>query len=211
MDYLFCQVWVDKAEVSTTQNYGNILAGVASVRHRAGARARAGRRDARADLHGQLRARPSWPRIQTPGGRPRYDGDAHLDGVPGTAAPIALSFAGTAGSTCGALLPTGHTTDVFDGVTVTCLDNGMPIVVMRADALGRTGYESREALDADAELKTRLESIRLQAGPAMRLGDVTNQTVPKMILVAPPRSGASSRRGRSSRIAVTRRLACSRP
>jgi 4-oxalomesaconate tautomerase len=127
--------------------------------------------------------------IQTPDGTPEYAGDARIDGVPGTAAPIPLSFAGTAGSTCGALLPTGRAVDVVDGVPVTCIDNGMPAVVMRAADLGRTGYESREALDADAELKARVEAIRLKVGPMMNLGDVATQTVPKMILVAEPRAG----------------------
>ena len=127
--------------------------------------------------------------VQTPGGQPRYDGTARIDGVPGTAAPIPLSFADTAGSTCGALLPTGKAMDVIDGVPVTCIDNGMPVVVMRADDVARTGYETRDELDADAELKARIESIRLKVGPLMNLGDVTEKTVPKMILVAPPREG----------------------
>ena len=111
--------------------------------------------------------------------------------MPGTAAPIALSFSDTAGSTCGALLPTGSAVDVVNGVRVTCIDNGMPVVVMRADDLGRTGYESRDELDADTELKARIEAIRLAAGPMMNLGDVTDKTVPKMILVAPPREGGA--------------------
>lgn len=190
VDYLFCQVWVDKAEVSTTQNCGNILAGVGPFAIEQGL-VRAEDGETRVRIFMVNSSQTVVATIQTPGGRPQYDGDARIDGVPGCAAPIALSFADTAGSTCGALLPTGRTTDVFDGVTVSCLDNGMPVVVMRADAVGRTGYESREALDADADLKARLESIRLQAGPAMRLGDVTDQTVPKMILVSPPRAGGA--------------------
>jgi 4-oxalomesaconate tautomerase len=109
--------------------------------------------------------------------------------VPGTAAPIPLTFSDTAGSTCGALLPTGRTVDVVDGVEVTCIDNGMPVVVMRASDVGRTGYETREELDKDTELKARIEAIRLTAGPMMNLGDVKDQTVPKMILLAPPRQG----------------------
>lgn len=190
IDYLFCQVWVDKAEVSTAQNCGNILAGVGPFAIEQGLVPA---------LDGETRVRIFMVNsgqtvvatLQTPGGRPEYDGETRIDGVPGSGAPIALSFADTAGSTCGALLPTGRTTDVIDGVTVTCLDNGMPVVVMRADALGRTGYESREALDADTELKARLESIRLQAGPLMHLGDVSDKTVPKMILVSPPRAGGA--------------------
>src|SRR5690606_2847244 len=101
--------------------------------------------------------------VQTPGGMVRYDGAAQIDGVPGTAAPILLEFRDTAGSTCGALLPTGNITDVIEGVPCTLIDNGMPCIVMRADALGVTGYEDRETLDGAAALKKRIEAIRLLA------------------------------------------------
>jgi 4-oxalomesaconate tautomerase len=127
--------------------------------------------------------------IKTPGGHPTYRGDARIDGVPGTAAPVALSFSDAAGSMCGALLPTGRAVDEIDGIALTLIDNGMPCVVMRASDLGRTGYETREALDADTELKARIEAIRLKAGPMMNLGDVQEKSVPKMFLVAPPRAG----------------------
>jgi 4-oxalomesaconate tautomerase len=127
--------------------------------------------------------------VQTPGGRVEYAGNARIDGVPGTAAPINISFLDTAGSVCGALFPTGNLVDSFDGVDVTCIDNGMPVVVMQAVDLGVSGYESRDELNANAELKKRIESIRLQAGPAMKLGDVTKKVVPKMCLVAKPAEG----------------------
>ena len=130
--------------------------------------------------------------LQTPDGEVTYDGDACIDGVPGTSAPIRISFLETAGSVCGSLLPTGHVVDTFDGVRVTCIDNGMPVVVIRAADLGRTGYETRDALNADTALKARIESIRRQAGPAMNLGDVTTKVVPKMSLIAPPRAGGSA-------------------
>jgi 4-oxalomesaconate tautomerase len=190
VDYLFCQVWVDKAEVSTQQNCGNILAGVAPFAIEQGLVPVSGG-ETRVRIFMVNSSQTVVATVQTAGGQPVYDGDAAIDGVPGTAAPIALSFADTAGSTCGSLLPTGRATDVVDGVAVTCIDNGMPVVVMRADALGRTGYESREALDADTELKARIEKIRVAVGPLMNLGDVAGKTVPKMILVAPPRSGGA--------------------
>ena len=188
VDYLFCQVWVDKGEVSTSQNCGNILAGVAPFAIERGLVAGAAP-TTKVTTYMVNTAQTVVATVQTPGGSPVYDGDARLDGVPGTAAPISLSFSDTAGSTCGALLPTGHEVDVIDGIRVTCIDNGMPVVVMRAEDLGRTGYETREALDADADLKARIEPIRLKAGPLMNLGDVTEKTVPKMILVAPAREG----------------------
>src|SRR5688572_21246478 len=167
VDYLFCQVWVDKAEVSTAQNCGNILAGVAPFAIERGLAAGADP-ITKVTIFMVNSNQTVIATVQTPGGRPEYDGDARIDGVPGTAAPISLSFSDTAGSTCGALLPTGHEVDVIDGIRVTCIDNGMPVVVMRADDVGRTGYESRDALDADRELKARIEPIRLQAGPMMK-------------------------------------------
>jgi 4-oxalomesaconate tautomerase len=121
----------------------------------------------------------------------RYDGEARIDGVPGTAAPIPIDFLDVAGSSCGALLPTGHARDTVDGIELTAIDNGMPVVVMRAADFGRTGYETREDLEADAILKARVEAIRLKVGPMMNLGDVARKTVPKMCLVAPAQHGGA--------------------
>jgi 4-oxalomesaconate tautomerase len=118
-----------------------------------------------------------------------YSGNARIDGVPGTAAPVNISFLDTAGSVCGALFPTGNLVDRLDDVEVTCIDNGMPVVVMLADDLGVAGSETREELNANSELKKRIESIRLQAGPLMKLCDVTKKVVPKMCLVSKPSAG----------------------
>jgi 4-oxalomesaconate tautomerase len=120
-----------------------------------------------------------------------YAGEARIDGVPGTAAPVPVEFRDTAGSSCGALLPTGNAVDLIEGVRCTLIDNGMPCVVMRAEDVGATGYEDREMLDAAADLKTRIEAIRLHAGPMMNLGEVSAKSVPKMILVAPPAHGGA--------------------
>jgi 4-oxalomesaconate tautomerase len=188
VDYLFLQVWVDRAEVSDAQNCGNILAGVAPFAIERGL-VRGCDPVTKIRIFMVNSSQTVVATVQTPGGRPEYEGTARIDGVPGTAAPIPLSFSDTAGSTCGALLPTGRAVDVVNGVEVTCIDNGMPVVVMRAQDMGRTGYETRDELDKDTELKARVEAIRLQVGPMMNLGDVKDQTVPKMILVAPPRAG----------------------
>ena len=188
VDYLFLQVWVDRPEVSDKQNCGNILAGVAPFAIERGL-------VRGCDPVTQVRifmvntSQTVVATVQTPGGKPEYQGNARIDGVPGTAAPIPLSFSDTAGSTCGALLPTGRAVDLVNGIAVTCIDNGMPVVVMRASDVGRTGDETRDQLDKDTELKAKIEAIRLTVGPMMNLGDVTAQTVPKMILLAPPREG----------------------
>jgi 4-oxalomesaconate tautomerase len=129
--------------------------------------------------------------IQTPNGRVQYAGNASIDGVPGTAAPILLDFLDIAGSSCGALLPTGNALDVIEGVEATLIDNGMPVVVMRASDLGKTGAESPAELEADKALKARVEAIRLEAGRRMNLGDVTRKTVPKMCLISAPKKGGA--------------------
>jgi 4-oxalomesaconate tautomerase len=188
VDYLFLQVWVDKAEVSDKQNCGNILAAVAPFAIERGL-VRGCDPQTKVSIFMVNSSQRVVATVQTPAGCPEYQGSTRIDGVPGTHAPIPLSFADTAGSTCGALLPTGRAVDMIDGIAVTLIDNGMPVVVMRASDLGRTGYETRDELDKDTELKARIEPIRLEAGPMMNLGDVKDQTVPKMILVAPPRSG----------------------
>lgn len=190
VDYLFLQVAVDKAEVSDSQNCGNLLAGIGPFAIEKGLVNATGAVTS-VRIHMLNTASIAVAAIQTPGGAPRYDGEARIDGVPGTAAPIPIDFLDVAGSSCGALLPTGNAVDVVEGVEVTCIDNGMPVVVMRAADLGVTGYESPEALEANAELKARVEAIRLAVGPRMNLGDVTKKTVPKMCLAAAPQSGGA--------------------
>ncbi|MCG8442841.1 MAG: 4-oxalomesaconate tautomerase [Caulobacterales bacterium] len=190
VDYLFLQVFVDEAIVTDAQNCGNILAGVGPFAVERGlVEAREGETEVAIFMEntGQV----AVATVATPGGRPAYDGAARIDGVPGTHAPVPLVFRDTAGSSCGALLPTGHAVDVIAGVRCTLIDNGMPCVVMRAADVGASGYEDRDALDAADALKARVEAIRLEAGPRMNLGDVSQSSVPKMMLVAPPRSGGA--------------------
>ena len=188
LEFLFAQVSVKEARVDTTPNCGNMLAAVAPFGLETGLVKAAG--DV-TTLRVLMRNTGTLSDIEvrTPGGRVEYSGEARIDGVPGTAAPINISFLETAGSVCGSLLPTGHLVDRFDGVEVTCIDNGMPVVIMAAEALGVTGYETRDELNANGALKQKIESIRLQAGPAMNLGDVLKKVVPKMCLVARPKSG----------------------
>jgi 4-oxalomesaconate tautomerase len=188
LEFLFAQVSVKEALVDTTPNCGNMLAAVVPFGLETGLVKAAGDVTTLRVLTrntGTL----SDIEVRTPGGKVDYEGGARIDGVPGTAAPIKINFLGTAGSVCGSLLPTGHLVDRFDEIEVTCIDNGMPVVVMAAGSLGVTGYETRDELNANTALKHRIESIRLQAGAAMNLGDVTRKVVPKMCLVAAPKAG----------------------
>lgn len=190
LDYLFLQVFVDEAIVTDKQNCGNMLAAVAPFGiERALVPARG--EQTRVAIYMENTGQVAVATVETPGGRVRYSGDAQIDGVPGTAAPVPLEFRDTAGSSCGALLPTGNPADLIEGVRCTLIDNGMPCVVLRAEDVGATGYEGRETLDSAEDVKARIEAIRRKAGPMMNLGDVTELSVPKMMLVAPPRHGGA--------------------
>lgn len=190
VDYLFLQVFVDQALVSDAQNCGNMLAGVGPFAIERGLVAAQGERT-EVRIFMVNTGKLATATVETPAGQVRYDGDARIDGVPGSAAPVPLAFADIAGSSCGALLPTGRARDTIDDIDLTLIDNGMPCVVMRAEDFGISGYEDRETLDAHDDLKRRLESIRLQAGPLMNLGDVAQASVPKMMLLAAPRAGGA--------------------
>ncbi|MBW7945222.1 MAG: 4-oxalomesaconate tautomerase [Sphingomonadaceae bacterium] len=190
VDYLFLQVFVDEAIVSDAQNCGNILAGVGPFAIERGL-VKAEDGETNVSIYMENTGQIAVATVSTPGGVVTYEGEARIDGVPGAHAPVPLAFRDTAGSSCGALLPTGNAVDVIEGVPCTLIDNGMPCVVMRAADVGASGYESREVLDAASALKARIEAIRLKAGPMMNLGDVAAKSVPKMMLVAPPRGGGT--------------------
>ena len=190
VDYLFLQVSIDAPLVSDAQTCGNILAGVGPFAIERGlVPARDG--ETPVTIHLVNTGQTAVATVQTPGGTIRYAGDARIDGVPGAAAPVPLQFRDTAGATCGALLPTGRACDRVDGIEVTLIDNGMPCVVLRAADAGIAGTESRAALDADADLKIRLERLRLACGPLMNLGNVVAKTVPKMTMVSAPQNGGA--------------------
>ena len=188
VEYLFAQVAVDRPLVDVTPTCGNMLAGVGPF----------------AIEHGLVA--PNDPitsvticmvntgtvavaHVPTPGGKVTYAGETSIAGVPGTAASVRIDFRATSGSVCGALLPTGTALDQLDGVKATLIDNGMPMVVLRASDLGKSGYEPPAELNSDGNLKARLEAIRILAGERMGLGDVRSKAVPKMTLIAPPRAG----------------------
>ncbi|HUR03269.1 MAG TPA: 4-oxalomesaconate tautomerase [Nonomuraea sp.] len=188
VDYLFLQTGVETAEVSDRQNCGNLLAGVGPFAVERGlVPAADGETTVRIRMlnTGEL-ATATFP---TPGRVVSYDGPAEISGVPGTAAAIVIEFPG--GEDRQPLLPTGNAHDDVAGVQVTCVDNGMPVVLIRAADLGVTGYESPAELEGDTALAARLGEIRLAAGKLMGLGDVRDTTVPKLTLLAPPRDGGA--------------------
>lgn len=190
VDYLFAQVNVEKAVVDYGQNCGNILSGVAPFAVERGLIA------AQADsttvrIFMQNTEQLAKVTIQTPNAEVNYVGDTYIDGVPQPSAEVILNFQNIEGSTCGSLLPTGNVKDIIYGVSVTCIDNGMPVVLINAADLRIIGTESPQQLDSNIKLKQQIEAIRLVAGQKMNLGDVSNKTVPKMSIVSPAIRGGA--------------------
>ena len=197
LDFLFAQLQPERDTVDLTPNCGNMLAAVLPFALERGLLpAGDGTTTARIlTLNTNMQCDVT---VLTPGGRLQYGGEARIDGVPGTAAPITINFLDTAGSVCPSLLPSGRVTDDLrvDGpesysVQATLIDNGMPMVIVRAADLGASGYESVEQLNANAPLRARIEALRLACGPLMGLGDVAGKSYPKMCLVAAPAAGGS--------------------
>jgi 2-methylaconitate cis-trans-isomerase PrpF len=190
IDYLFAQAGVQSATVDTSPNCGNMLAGVGPFAIEAGM-VGATAPETRVRIHNVNTGKLIEAIVQTPGGLVTYEGDVAIDGVPGTAAPIRLSFLDAAGAKTGRLLPTGQARDRIGGVEASCIDMAMPMVLLRARDLDKTGRESPADLDADAAFLARLEAIRREAGALMGLGDVADRVIPKPVLVSSPQSGGA--------------------
>lgn len=190
VDYLFVQVNPESDIVDYSSNCGNMLSAVGSFAIETGLM-RAQSPVTRVNIFNLNTNSKIEVVIQTPDGEVTYEGDGAIDGVPGTAAPVKQNFAGTVGSKTGKLLPTGKASEEIDGIEVTCIDVAVPMVIVPAAAVGKTGYESKAELDPDAGLIARLEKIRIEAGYRMGLGDCSKLVIPKPVLVAPPRAGGS--------------------
>jgi 4-oxalomesaconate tautomerase len=190
LDFLFAQLQPESDTVDTTPNCGNMLAAVVPFAIETGM-VPAADPTTTVRVHTVNTGMDADITVRTPCRVLTYDGDARIDGAPGTSAPIAIEFLDTAGSVCSGLLPTGHLIDTIDDLSVTCIDNGMPMVLFRAEDVERTGRESVAELNADEPLKARIERLRLAAGHAMGLGDVSARNYPKMCLLSAPEHGGA--------------------
>ncbi|MEO0914251.1 MAG: PrpF domain-containing protein, partial [Pseudomonadota bacterium] len=190
VDYFFAQVSVEDRLVDFKPTCGNILSGVGPAALEMGLVPAEDGETVVNILATNTGARVA-AKVQTPGRRVSYSGDAAIDGVPGTAAPVALQFMDTVGGATGAFLPTGQAQDVIQGIPVTCMDVAMPMVIARAADFGLTGAETPAKIDAMADFYARMEALRIEAGARMGLGDVSKSVMPKVGLLAPARAGGT--------------------
>lgn len=190
VDYFFAQVSVDTCQVDYKPSCGNILSGVGPAAIEMGI---VPAQDGVTEV--KIRAGNTGSKVvaqvQTPGGIVSYAGETRIDGVPGTAAPITLNFTETVGAATGSFLPTGNLQDEFGGISVTCMDVAMPMVIARAEDFGLTGQESREELDGNGGLFAEIERLRVEAGVAMGFENVAESVVPKFGLLAPAQNGGT--------------------
>ena len=194
LDYLFLQLVPAERKVRTDQNCGNVLVGVGPFAIETGLIEAAARRTT-IRVHMVNSGNLCELTLETPEGQVEYEDDTVVDGASHGGVSVICDFLDVAGSACGSLLPTGNVLDEINGISVTCIDNGMPVIVLRAEDFDVAGDETPEELDANEALKHKLEALRLKLGPLMRLGDVVEMTVPKMCLVsAPTRGGLISTR-----------------
>jgi 4-oxalomesaconate tautomerase len=190
VDYLFVQVNPESDIVDYSSNCGNMLSAVGPFAVEMGL-VESGDPETRVAIYNINTESVIEVILSTPGGEVTYDGDAAIDGVPGTAAPVKQNFAKTIGSKTGRLLPTGRVTEEIEGIEVTCIDVAVPMVIVPAASVGKTGYESKAELDPDAALIAKLERIRVEAGKRMGLGDCSALVVPKPVIVAKPVNGGT--------------------
>ena len=190
VDYLFAQVAIDRAFVDFSPNCGNMLSAVAPFAIEAGlVPAQIGETTVR--IFNRNTSTTVEAVVQTPSGAVEYDGETAIDGVPGTAAPVKLTFLDAVGSKTGAFLPTRLVREFIQNTPVTLVDYAMPMVLLRAGDLGLSGDEAPDELEANLDLLTRLEAIRLEAGLRMGLGDVSGSVVPKLGLLSGARHGGT--------------------
>ena len=189
LDYLFCQILVGKNIVDSAPNCGNILSGVGVFALETGLLKSAHKDKISIRIYMENSGNQCEIMMNLKNSMPLYDGDAQIDGVCGSSSPILCHYKDIAGSVSGALYPTGKRVNVYDGIAVTCIDNGMPILALNAEDVGISGYETPEQLNDNLTLKEKIESIRLQAALDMGLGDVTKKAIPKICMISKATKG----------------------
>lgn len=191
VDYLFAQVDIEKALVDTTPPCGNMMAGVGPFAIEKGW-VKATIPETRVMVYNINTNSVIEEVIQTPKGVVEYEGNTKIDGVEGTAAPVVMNLFDQVGGKTGKLMPTGKLRESINGIEVTLLDAGMPMVLMKASDLGMEGTEGADFFEKSKDLMKKIEQIRLEAGKRMGFGDVSNSVLPKVgILSAPRRADAN--------------------
>ena len=191
IDYLFAQVNPNSPVVDYSSNCGNMLSAVGPFALEQGLVEADGSGTTSISIFNINTDSCIDVEVATPNGHVSYDGQTQIDGVPGSAAPIRQNFARTVGCKTKKLLPTGKRSEEILGYQVTCIDVAVPTVLISAEALGKSGHESKEELDADPHLVHLLNEIRVEAGKRMGMGDCSDLVIPKPLMLSRPLHGGT--------------------
>lgn len=196
LTYTFGQVEIDHPEIDFLSLCGNISAAVGAYAVYEGL-VMPGAPLTRVRVYNTNLDRVLSIEVPTDGGKPVEKGDYAVPGVPGTGARILIDFSDTAGGATGRLLPTGNPVDRLEvagvgSLDVSLIDIGNAHVFIRAADMGLKGTETAAEIDADLELRTRLEKIRGAAAHRMGLASAPDAAraetpaAPLLGMVSPP-------------------------
>ena len=162
--YLFGQVGTVRGEVDYKLNCGNLTAAVGVYAIQEGLLAAVdGTTVVR--VHNVNTDRVIRVEVPVRDGQQQWRGHLAIGGVPGTGAAISLDFSQAVGAITGTLLPTGQTAEVLDvpgvgAVEMSIVDGANLAIYVHHTSLGMSGIESPEEIDADEDLKRRMDAIR---------------------------------------------------
>jgi 4-oxalomesaconate tautomerase len=187
VDYLFAQVDIENPIVDTLPPCGNMMAGVGPFAIEKGW-VKATHPETRVMIYNINTNSTIEEIVQTPNGKVTYAGNAQIDGVPGTAAPIIMNLFDLVGGKTGKQFPTGQTKETINGVPVSILDAGSTMVLLKASDIGLNGDENEAFFAENKDLMKKLEAIRVEAGKRAGMGDVKDNVLPKIGILSAPKN-----------------------
>jgi 2-methylaconitate cis-trans-isomerase PrpF len=187
IDYNFGAVGIDKAFVDYSANCGNISSAVGPYAVDKGL-VKAVEPFTIVRIYNANTKKMIYSKVPVKKGKVVWEGDYAIDGCPGTAAKVELSFMDPGGATTGRLLPTGNVVDELkldtgESYRVTIVDAGNPTAFVRAEELKLRGNELPAEFDQDMATRAKLEAIRKKVGEMM--GIPVSQSIPKISFIAP--------------------------
>lgn len=190
VDYTFGQVSINQELIDYSGNCGNISSAVGPFAIDQSL-VRAVEPLTTVRIHNTNTGKILVAEVEVKNGKPRVSGDCKIDGVPGTASPILMDFAGTAGSSTGSILPSGNVVDVIESsrgpVEVSIVDVANPCIFLRAVDIDMKGTETPAEIDSDKELLGLLEEIRAKCCVLIGLAETeaeASEKIPAFPMIA---------------------------
>ena len=183
IDYLFAQVEVDRAYVDFEPTCGNMLSAVGPFAIEEGL-VKASNVKTKVCVRSINTGSLINLVVPTPNSKVVYKGNFIIDGVPSSGAPILLKFSELEGVKTGKIFPTNEYITKIEGIDVTCIDLGNPMVLALAKDFLIKGNETFKELNENKTLFKKIEKIRKIAAMKMGMGDIIGKVLPKFALLS---------------------------